>query len=296
ALLFLALVFNQQTARYFQKKFVLHAYMHNAQGINTDTHVIVSGLDVGNVSAVGITPDNRIAITMKILEKYHNLIRADSKAGLSKLSVLGNTAIEITAGSPNRPPIPNNATIRLEEPLSVDQILAQVAPVLDNVKSTLARLDEISTQIDPKQVGLIVQNLAAVSTNLKSVSGQMASGHGTIGKLLYDPHTEADLAGAIQSLNVSLKNLQQLVKNASAASNDLPDLVSHGTLLVNQLNTTMGGVNAQMQSLPAMVLQTRQVLDNTDRTLRALQNTWPISSSVAPPPAEKVVAPRPPND
>lgn len=296
ALLFLVLVFNQQTARYFQKKFVLHAYIHNAQGINTDTHVIVSGLDVGNVSAVGITPDNRIAITMKILEKYHNLIRTDSKAGLSKLSVLGNTAIEITAGSPDKPPIPDDATIALEEPLSVDQILAQVAPVLDNVKATLARLDEISTQIDPKQVGQIVQNLNAVSANLRSVSGQMASGHGAIGKLLYDPHTEADLAGAIQSLNASLKNLQPLVKNASTASTDLPELVSHGKLLVNQLNTTMGGVNAQMQSLPAMVLQTRQVLDNTDRTLRALQNTWPISSSVAPPPTEKVVAPRPPND
>jgi phospholipid/cholesterol/gamma-HCH transport system substrate-binding protein len=268
ALLFLALVFNKQTMRYFQKKFVLHAYIHNAQGISTDTHVIVSGLDVGNVSKLGITPDNRIAITMQILEKFHKLVRTDSKAGLSKLSVLGNTAIEITAGSADKPPIADDATIKLEEPLSVDQILAQV---------------------DPKRVGQIVQNLAAVSANLKSVSGQMASGNGTIGKLLYDPQTEANLTGAIQSLNVSLKNLQPLVRNANTASAQLPQLV-------NQLNTTLGGVNGQMQSLPAMVLQTRQVLDDTDRTLRALQNTWPISSSVNKPPTQKVVSPRPPNE
>lgn len=296
ALLFLMLVFNQQTARYFQKKFVLHAYIHNAQGISTDTHVVVSGLDVGNVTAVDITPDNRIAITMQILEKFHKLIRTDSKAGLSKLSVLGNTAIEITAGSPDKPPIPDDATVTLEEPLSLDQILAQVAPVLDDVKATLARLDQISAQIDPGHVGQIVQNLAEVSANLKSVSGQMASGHGSIGKLLYDPQTEATLTGAIQSLDASLKNLQPLVKNAGTASGDLPELVNHGKLLVNQLNTTMGGVNAQMQSLPAMVLQTRQVLDDTDRTLRALQNTWPISSSVNKPPTQQVVPPRPPND
>ncbi|HET7921510.1 MAG TPA: MlaD family protein, partial [Gammaproteobacteria bacterium] len=152
-LLFLALVFNRQTTRYFEKKFELHAYIHNAQGISTDTPVVVSGLDVGNVSALGITSDNRIAITMKILEKFHKLIRADSKAGLSKLSVLGNTAIEISAGSENQPLIRDGATITLEEPLSVDQILAQVVPVLDNVKATLAQLDEISNRIDPHKVG-----------------------------------------------------------------------------------------------------------------------------------------------
>lgn len=296
ALLFLVIVFNKQTMRHFQKKFELHAYVHNAQGISTDTPVIVSGLDVGSVSKLGITSDNRIAITMQILERFHKLIRTDSRAGLSKLSVLGNTAIEITAGSPDKPPIPDDATLILEEPLSVDQILAQVAPVLDNVKAILARVDQISAQINPKQVGQIVQNLATVSANLKSVSTQMANGHGAIGKLLYDQRTADNLGNAIQSLNVSLKKLQPLVSNASSASADLPELVSSGKLLVNKLNTTVGGVNSQMQSLPAMVLQTRQVLDDTDRTLRALENTWPISSSVNKPPTEQVVPPRPPND
>lgn len=289
ALLFLVLVFNKQTLRHFEKKFTLHAYIHNAQGISTDTQVFVSGLDVGNVSKLGITPDNRIAVTMQILEKFHRLIRTDSRASLSKLSVLGNTAIEISVGSASRPPIPDDATITLDEPLSVDQILAQVVPVLDNVKATLARVNEISRAIDPKQVGQIVQNLATVSANLKSVSHQMAAGQGTIGKLLYDPRTADNLTHAIQSLNTSLNNLQPLVRNANAASAGLPQLVT-------QLNTTMGGVNAQMQSLPAMVLQTKQVLDDTDRTLRALQNTWPISSSVSKPPEQQVVPTRPPND
>ncbi|HET7922580.1 MAG TPA: hypothetical protein VFM15_07485, partial [Gammaproteobacteria bacterium] len=115
------------------------------------------------------------------------------------------------------------------------------------------------------------------------------AGRGSIGKLLYDPKTEADLAGAAHSLNASLKTLQPLLENARQASGDLPKLT-------RQLDTTLGGVNAQMQSLPALVLQTKQVLDDTDRTLRALQNTWPISSSVTPPPKQKVVPVRPPND
>lgn len=66
ALMFIALLFNQQTARLFERKFTLHAYIHNAQGINTDTPVVVSGLNVGTVSATGITPGNRISLTMRI--------------------------------------------------------------------------------------------------------------------------------------------------------------------------------------------------------------------------------------
>ena len=50
--------------------------------------------------------------------------------------------------------------------------------------------------------------------------------------------------------------------------------------LVTQLNTTMGTVNYQLQALPDMVVRTRQILDDTDATLQAIQNTWPISSSV----------------
>ncbi|MDE2197087.1 MAG: MCE family protein [Gammaproteobacteria bacterium] len=303
ALVFSMLAFNQQTARLFQKKFILHAYLHNAQGISTDTHVVVSGLDVGNVSAVGITPDNRITITLKILEKYHNLIRSDSHAGLSKLSVLGNTAIEISAGSPGQPIIPDGATIPLEEPLSIDQIIAQVVPVLQDVKATLAKIDAVSAQIDPKEVGDVVRNLAAVSANLRTISTQVASGQGTAGKLLFDRGTGDNTAAAMQALAGTLKETQArlqeirpLLNNATSASGDLPALIAQSRKLVTQLNTTMGTVNYQLQAMPDMVMRTRQILDQTDQTLQAIQNTWPISSSVPKPSTRTLTPVRPPDD
>jgi phospholipid/cholesterol/gamma-HCH transport system substrate-binding protein len=303
ALLFFALLFNQQTLRFFASKFTLHAYMHNAQGISTDTPVMASGLFVGNVSSIAVTPDNRIAITMKILEKYHKLIRVDSHAELSKLSLLGNSAVDISVGSPNLALIADGATIPLEEPLSVDQVMAQVAPVLENVKTTLARIDALSQQIDPHKVKEIVDNLAAVSANLRNISTQVASGQGTAGKLIYDKTTGENTSAAMQALaatlketQASLKSVQPLLSNADAASADLPALIAQSRKLVTQLNTTMGTVNYQLQALPDMVVRTRQILDNTDQTLQAIQNTWPISSSV-PKPSNTTVTPiHPPND
>jgi phospholipid/cholesterol/gamma-HCH transport system substrate-binding protein len=303
ALVFAALAFNQQTARFFARKFTLHAYLHNAQGVSIGTPVTASGLFVGSVSSIDITPDNRIEITLRILEKNHKLIREDSRAGMSKLSVLGNAAIEITAGSPKLPLMPDGATIPLEEPLSVDQILAQVAPVLDHVKDTLAKIDAVSSEINPQEVSQAVHNLAVVSANLNAISSQLASGRGAAGKLLYDDETADNVTNAVQALagtlhetQASLNTIQPLLGNANAASADLPALIAQSRKLVTQLNTTIGTVNYQLQALPDMVVRTRQVLDNTDQTLEAIQNTWPISTSV-PEPSNTVITPvHPPND
>jgi ABC-type transporter Mla subunit MlaD len=74
-LLFLLLAFNRQTKDFFEPKFLLHAEITDAQGVTEDTPVMVYGLQVGKVSNLSLSPDNHIAVTMKILEKFHKLIR-----------------------------------------------------------------------------------------------------------------------------------------------------------------------------------------------------------------------------
>lgn len=290
ALVFMMLAFNKQTQQLFEKKFTLHGTLHDAQGISTDTHVIVSGLDVGSVDDLDLTPDNRIAVTMKVLEKYHGLIRTDSRGALSKLSVLGSAAIEIRPGSPDKPLMPNGANIILEEPLSMDQMMSQISPVLLDVKATLTHINELSKSIDPKDLNAVVRNLAVVTDNLKIITGQFATPQGT-----------ATTAAAMQSLAATLKEAQgrlaeirPLIANADAASADIPGLLAESRKLVTQLNTTMGTVNYQMQALPDLVTRTRQILDQTDATLEAIQNTWPISSSVAKKPDSTLTPVQPP--
>jgi len=289
-LVFATLAFNKQTARLFAQKFTLHANITNAAGISTDTHVFVSGVDVGNVTALGLTPDNRIAVTMQVLERFHRLIRTDSTAEISKLSVIGNSAIDIKPGSPDKPMIPNDADLTLTEPMSMDQLMGQVSPVLQDVKGTIAQLNQVSHSVNPNDVDTIMKNLAAVTENLKIVTGQFSSAEGT-----------ATTNAAMQSLAATLKQTQELVaemrpliKNADAASADMPELLSQSRKLVTQLNVTMGTVNYQLQALPDLVTRTRQILDQTDATLQAIQNTWPISSSIAKQPDKTLTPVQPP--
>jgi phospholipid/cholesterol/gamma-HCH transport system substrate-binding protein len=282
-LLFLMLVFSKDAARLFAKKFTLHAYITNAQGVSTDTHVFVSGLDVGKVTNLGLSPDNRITLTLEVLERFHRLVRTDSTAEISKLSVIGNTAIDIKPGSPDKPMVENDATITLEEPLSMDQMMGQVSPVLQDVKATLAQINQLSHSIDPKDLNMLVKNLTEVTGNLKNITGQFD-----------DSHSVAALSETLKETQRRVAELQPLIKNANVASADLPELVAQSRKLVTQLNTTMGTVNYQLQALPDLVVRTRQILDQTDATLQAIQNTWPISSSVAKKPDQTLTPVQPP--
>ncbi|HEV7165206.1 MAG TPA: MlaD family protein [Gammaproteobacteria bacterium] len=287
-LLFLAVALNKQTERFFAPKFTLYAYITNAEGVSIDTPVMVYGLNVGKITKLSLSDDNRIAVTMQVLERFHRLIRTDSTAEISKLSVIGNAAISIKPGSTSKPMVANDAVVPMDEPMSVDQMMGQVSPVLVDVKSTLAQINSLSHSIDPKDLNALVKNLAVVSENLKVITGQFASGPGS---------TQA----AVQSLTTTLKEaqarlaeIQPLLKNANAASADLPALVTQSRKLVTQLNTTMGTVNYQLQALPDMVARTREILDETDATLQAVQNTWPISSAVAKKPDTTITPVQPP--
>jgi ABC-type transporter Mla subunit MlaD len=102
------------------------------------------------------------------------------------------------------------------------------------------------------------------------------------------------LAATLKETQARVAELQPLIKNANAASTDLPVLVTQSRKLVTQLNTTMGTVNYQLQALPDMVARTREILDETDSTLAAIQNTWPISSAVAKKPTNTVTPVQPP--
>ncbi len=283
ALLVLAVAFNKQTQRFFEPKFTLHAYITDATGVSTDTPVMVYGLDVGKVTKLSLSEDNRIAVTMEILERFHRLIRTDSTAEISKLSVIGNAAISIKPGSPDKPEVAADAEVPMIQPMSVDQMMSQVSPVLVDVKSTLAQINALSHSIDPKDLHALINNLATVSANLKTMTGQFN-----------DTHAVESLATTLRETQARLAEIQPLIKNANAASADMPALVNQSRKLVTQLNTTMGTVNYQLQALPDMVARTREILDETDSTLAAIQNTWPISSAVAKKPNNTVTPVQPP--
>lgn len=293
AVIFGLFFINSKTAHFLADRVTYHAFLSNAEGISTETTVRVSGIEVGRVTNIDISRDNRIHVTIEVFERFQNLIRTDSQAAIGKLSVLGKSTIEIKAGSTAQPVLADGATLHVEEPLSMDQLMAQLTPVMLAVKESVEKMALVVQTIEPEQMGETFESLNVAAANLRSITDQIASGRGAVGTAIYDRQFQADIRRTVTTLEASLSKtnarlaqLEPLIQNMTAissntrrAAENLPQLVEESKQLVLQMNAAMATLNVEMQRFPELMTRMRMLMEQTDRTLEGLTQTWPFSGS-----------------
>jgi len=287
AILIGLIIANSRTTHFFEKKVYYHAYLKNAQGISTESVVNLSGIEVGRVSSIDISADHRIKITLFVYDRYRDLVRTDSHAALSKLSVLGKAAIDISAGSPQKPLLEEGATLPIDEPLSIDELIAKFSPVVDQLKQIVDRTAAITAAIDPNDVKSMSSDLTVTIKNLRAITSQMAAGKGAVGKALYSKEMERNLVNSMKSLQAALAKADQrlaelgpVVQGADGLGREVKTLAQDANRLVNQMNTAMGSVNVEMQQLPELLNRMQILLDETNRTVEGMQNIWPLTTAM----------------
>lgn len=267
-----------------------HTYMKTAQGISTETIVNISGIDVGKVSALDIDEHNRIHIDFFVYKDFQKLLRADSKGELNKLSLVGNAVIIIKAGSANKPMLEDGAEVNIEEPVTTDDLIAGVTPVIKDLESLINNLSQIVSAIHPDAVQGSTQDLRAILGNVRGLSDHVNQGKGSLGRILYDKHQE-------ESVNNSLLLIEKTLAGISARVNETKPLLDNVNKLTVQSQKMMGDVNKsvlkidkQLDQIPSLlnsgqsVLKTTQsVLDTSEQTIKGVQKVWPLSSALKQP-------------
>ncbi len=259
-----------KTSHLFEEQLTLYGRLDNARSVNKGTEVQVSGLSVGQVAAIEATSDNRIVLTLKILKKYHGLLRTDSVATLAApdLAVLGNTAIEISAGSPDAPLLPDGSTIVIQQTPGLAQLTDSIGPLLDSLQASAQQLNAILQQVDPAQLNDTLNNFNAASRNMNDITTAVKNGNGIVSQSLYDPAFR-------QNIQTTVNNMQQ----ASAKINQLLD-----------------SLNRQMALVPGLLEKAGPLLQEADKTLKASQRIWPLSTAVGEEPDKPTLTSPVPTD
>jgi len=234
-----ALIFVKiQSAKMFDDAIYYHAYMNNAQGISTETLVNVSGIEVGKVAAIDITDENKIHITFFVYQGFAKLIRQDSSGALSKLSLIGNATIIISAGNPKLPLLAPNSTLHLEEPVTTDELIESIKPVINNLESTVADLAKLIKAIDPQTLHDSNQSFSVILKNIEHISHAITSGEGALGKALYDSQQAKQITQLLNAFIKTLNSIEQRANEAQPLINALEDTVQ-GVQKVWPLSTTL---------------------------------------------------------
>jgi phospholipid/cholesterol/gamma-HCH transport system substrate-binding protein len=211
----------------FQPKTTYHAVFHDVGGLQKGNTVRVAGVNVGSVTDVIIGDTGKIEVYFRIIDDATHLIRGEpglaivdaepkpSVAAIGSKGLLGDRIIEITVGAEDYPEWDP------EEPIPVSVgggIMALAERTLIEAEGTAHNL-RLAT--DPFADQEFSEDLKETARNLAKASGMIASGDGTIGRLMHDAELGRDVKGAVKELRAAGKQVAALGKNLNKIAEDV---------------------------------------------------------------------------
>jgi len=198
-------------------------------GIKPGNPVEIDGVGVGAIDRVILPrkPERKfIRVWLRVDRRYVERVRADSRAHIRTLGLLGDKYIELNSGTPAYPVIPEEGRILAAPATNVDALIASGTDVMDNVSTISVQLKNILGRIDRGQ-GLIGEltsdsdsgrqmkaSIFETLDNVNRVAAKVEHGDGPLARLLNDRALADRLASSIAGLDsvvASAKSGQGLI-------------------------------------------------------------------------------------
>jgi len=260
-----------KTKNLFEDYITIYGELQSIQAVNKDAEIVISGLSAGTVTSVDITDDNKVILTMKILKKYHNLLREDSEARLSSFNfaVVQKSIIEISTGSSDKALLENGSTLAVSEAFNIKGMIEKIEPIFISLEDSIQKMNSVLSAIDHDKLEVTLDNMNVLTTDIRDITQHMIAGKGLIGSALYEKEMETN----VKSIAVNMVDVTE------------------------ELRTVMQQINKQIADMPELVNKIGPLLKEADKTIKASQRIWPLSSAMEPADnTDTLTAPAPAND
>lgn len=173
-------------ANVFTSTYPLKVFVPNVQGLVSGAMITLGGLKVGYVRTLDFTArdtTNGVDITFEVQSKYRGSITQNTVAQIKTIGLLGDKYIDLSIGSKNLPPLPDYAYVPLRESFDFEAAGPQL-------RTSLADFTELMK-------------------NLHVITGHIAKGEGSVGKLVTQPNVADGMEHFLQSLNNTMTAMEQ---------------------------------------------------------------------------------------
>ena len=227
-------------ADFFQRGYQIYGTFKNAQELNKGDLVKMAGVEIGRVDDVSLV-ENQARVTMKIQGKYK--IKSDAKATIKFTGLMGQNFVAIEGGSPGAvdlqqsDPPPSIATGEQPDLSAIMVKLENVASGVEGLTKSFSA-ENMSTLLGPitdfmKQNST---NLTEMMANSRNITAQIASGKGTVGRMIYDESLYQSAFSTVTSLQGAANEAKSLVSQAQLAIGDARSMLDR----VNSGEGTIG--------------------------------------------------------
>ncbi|MCF7709438.1 MAG: MlaD family protein [Verrucomicrobia bacterium] len=219
---------------FFKPGKTISAGFDSVKELKTGDPVKMAGVKIGIVDDIQLA-SNKVFVTMKI--DRDAAVKTDSIATIQFSGLMGQNYLSIGFGSPSAPIVNNNAEIITKEQPDLGTLMAKLESVTTGIDELTKSFSEggLSELLGPLTDFMKENktNLTTVIANIEKVTGQVAEGKGTVGKLINEDTLYTSSVDTITNFNATASEANQLLAQARS----IVDQIKAGEGTIGKLTT-----------------------------------------------------------
>ncbi len=267
----------------------LNALFADLRQLQVGDDVRVAGVRVGSV--VNTYLDKGLAVAVLSIEKrYH--VPEDSRATILMAGLLGANYIAISPGTSPQV-LKSDSFIKTQQATDLSTVIQQFSRVGKKLDHILGNLDK--SDGNDRESGFT--KLYQVIDNLNVITKKIASGEGTLGKIIMDDKAYDDLSKLMESITVAANKVDEImdtvksvVENVKAGQGMLGKLMMDEKTaqdfdrIVKNINEFCEKLNADKSTLGRLISndelyrKAEGVLNKVEKASDNIANTGPVSA------------------
>ncbi|GAB7027238.1 MlaD family protein [Geotalea toluenoxydans] len=266
-------------------KYKLKFTTEKGTGFAKGMPVKLSGFRIGRIKSINLNEQAMVDIEIEVNKKYQKWIKSDSSARLVKEGLVGDSIIEVTAGSAKAMVLKNGDTINFEKSKGLEEVANDIAeevkPVLIEVKEIISYINDPNGDIKQSlgNIKLLTQQLQGTREKVDDLLVSSRDNVSTLTKSGVDVLNNTN--AKVSALGPTLEKVDRSVANLEKS---LPPLLQKVDASMDHLEKTTLQLQKTsekaMPRVPKLMNKAEDVMAGADTVLNAVKDMWPFKNHV----------------
>jgi phospholipid/cholesterol/gamma-HCH transport system substrate-binding protein len=272
-----------QAGNLFGKRFQLVSFVANASGLRIGGPVSVAGQLAGTIKDIQFLPPDldttrNLKLLLEIDRKLSDQVRADSRAKIKTMGLLGDKVFDISVGTPRYRTLHEGDTLTIAPSIDYEAVVQQASGAISEVVGLTRDLKKVTGGITRGEgtLGQLVTNrqlydqLNGTLARTSALMSRLENPRGTIGRLLDDPQL-------YYSLNRTVASADTIIRQITAGNGSVGKLMRDDTLYVHLVSVvsradSLVGAMASGKGTMQKLFTDQQLYDMLLKTVTELNN------------------------